>query len=251
MLSDTQVTGTAIMQRDACSLANIDFHNFSHNMMKYEPVGNQTMPQTVRAALIKDAATLEVEYEYLAESNAIQIKTVVNNVKAGHKFPTDSPLRHLLLVVDVRDEQQNPLALLNGSTIPNWGGVGINVPGMMNYGGMPGQIFSNLLMDADTHVSPTAAYWNPTQLVSANADTRLNPLEPKEYDYSFIVPNRGKVYVNVKLIYRYAFIDLAQQKSWPLSTTYNWPQTDTSDVVVVAKKCAVDPNETQHIECNQ
>jgi hypothetical protein len=185
----------------------------------------------------------------MADTNAIQIKTFVTNVKAGHKFPTDSPLRHLLLVVDVRDEQQNPLALIEGDRIPNWGGVGKNVPGMENYGGMPGEIFANLLMDLDTNVFPTAAYWNPTQLLSTNADTRLNPLERKEYDYSFIVPNQGRVYINVKLIYRYAFIDLAQEKSWPLSTDSNWSQTDISDILVVSKNCVVDLKQIEALQC--
>ncbi len=250
MLWDVSITGTRVEQREACSLANTDFHDFNHNMMEYQAINNSTTPQAVRAGLIKDAATLTVQYQYLADTNAIQIKTVVNNVKAGHKFPTDSPLRHLLLVVDVRDEQKNPLTRLTGDVIPNWGGIGTNVPGMTNYGGMPGQIFANLLMDKDTNVSPTAAYWNPTQLVSANADTRLNPLQPREYNYSFIVPNRGKVYINVKLIYRYAFIDLAQQKSWPLVTS-SWPQADTSDIEVVSRSCVVDAKQVELVDCSQ
>jgi hypothetical protein len=247
MLSDSTITGTRIEQRSACSLANADFHNFNHNMMKYEAVAGMPVPQS---NLIKGAATLDVQYQYLVESNAIQIKTILQNVEAGHKFPTDSPLRHLLLVVDVQDEQQNPLTLLEGNRIPNWGGIGKTVPGMGNYGGMPGEIFANLLMDKDTNVSPTAAYWNPTQLVSAHSDTRLNPLERREYNYSFIIPNRGRVYINVKLIYRYAFIDLAQEKSWPLFTS-SWPQTDPSDVVVIARRCVVDPAQAQVTECTE
>ena len=243
MLSLEQVGRTLDTARGACSADNIDFKHFSHNMMQY-PLSSPPSSARVQASLIQNTATLDVESQYLAGSNAIQISTVVNNVKAGHKFPTDSPLRHLLLVVDVRDEQHNLLNQIDGEKIPLWGGVDKNVPGMENYGGMPGTIFAYLLADKDTKAFPTAGYWNPMQVIS---DTRLNPLEPKEYRYSFLIPSEGKVWITVKLIYRYAFIDLAEDKSWALSNS----QKDISDMVVVSKQCIVDPRQPQVTSCNQ
>ena len=249
MLWNQNIAGTPIAQREACSSANNGFHSFSHNMMQYQAIDANN--SRLQSKLIKDAATLDIEYQYLADSNAIEIKTVVNNVKAGHKFPTDSPLRHLILVVDVRDEENNLLTLVDGDTIPLWGGVDKIVPGMENYGGMPGRIFANLLRDKDTKASPTAAYWNPTQFAWQTAeetsDTRLDPLKPEEYRYSFTIPSEGKVWINVKLIYRYAFIDLAQQKSWAWSNS----QVDNSDIVVVSKSCVVDPMQAELTACIQ
>ena len=241
MLSLQPVGTTLDTARGACSAENIDFKHFSHNMMQY-PLSNPPPSAKVQASLIQNAATLDVEYQSLADTNAIQVRTVVNNVKAGHKFPTDSPLRHLLLVVDVRDEQQNLLTQIDGEKIPLWGGVEKSVPGMENYGGMPGTIFAYLLADKDTKVFPTAGYWNPMQVIS---DTRLNPLEPKEYRFSFLIPSEGKVWITIKLIYRYAFIDLAEQKSWAFSNS----QKDISDMLVVSKKCVVDPRQPAVTPC--
>jgi hypothetical protein len=238
MLSPEQVGRTLDVARGACSAENVNFKYFSHNMMQHSPASNAKL----QSSLIRDAAALDVQYQYLADINAIQVRTVVNNVKAGHKFPTDSPLRHLLLVVDVRDEQQNLLTQIDGEKIPLWGGVDKNVPGMENYAGMPGTIFAYLLADKDTKVFPTAAYWDPMQVIS---DTRLNPLEPKEYRFSFLIPSEGKVWINVKLIYRYAFIDLAQQKSWAFSSS----QKDISDMEVVSKHCVVDPKQPAVTAC--
>jgi hypothetical protein len=135
----------------------------------------------------------------------------VTNVRAGHKLPTDSPLRHLILVVEALDESGNLLPQVSGGTIPVWGGVGKNVSGMANYGGMPGKVFALILADRDTGVSPTAAYWNPTKI---EQDTRLAPLATDESFYTFSLLSDRDVTIRVRLIYRYAFIDLAEKKGW-------------------------------------
>jgi hypothetical protein len=243
MLSNEAVNGTPISRRDACSYSSENFHDFDHNMMKYGVGKYNTFPNV--PLLIEDAATLVVKNEYDSNTNSLRVITEVMNVKAGHKFPTDSPLRHLILVVEARDELGNLLPQFSGETIPLWGGVGNDKPsGMENYGGMPGKIYANLLADRDTNVSPTAAYWNPTKPVfvdgvnNKSSDTRLIPNVPDRSIFSFAVPSAGKVFITVKLVYRYAFIELAHQKGWT-----------RPDVVVISAQCVVNPTQPVKSEC--
>jgi len=234
MLSTEEISATLHSNRSACSVANSSIQNFNHNMMKYEP--DPANPSKYIPTMIQNAATLNVEYVYNAGANNIEIIVKVVNAKAGHKFPTDSPLRHLLLMVEAKDELGNVLPLANGSTIPVWGGVDKNVLGMEDYGGLPGKIFALVLADKDTSAYPTAAYWNPTKLVTA--DNRLVPFVPDESRYSFSTPADMRININVRLVYRYAFVDLAAQKGW-----------SRDDVLVVSKECRVEANDTAPVPC--
>jgi len=240
MLSTEKVKGTSISSRTACSAEGDMFTDFDHNMMKYSNGGKYNSFPNV-PQLIEDAATLTVKNEYDANTNSLLIQTNVENVKAGHKFPTDSPLRHLILVIEARDEHGNLLPQISGDVIPAWGGVG-NTPD--DYAGMPGKIYANLLTDRDTNLSPTAAYWNPTKHVFTNiakgnsSDTRLDPNVPDNAAFGIAIPSSGKVSVTVKLVYRYAFIDLARQKGWT-----------RRDIIVTRTDCTLDPTDLATDEC--
>lgn len=243
MSSESEIAGTLPSDRDACSTAKRKPGSFDHNVMLFGQNLKNLTEQVPR--LIQDAAVLDVASEYLADSDLLRITVNVTNTKAGHKFPTDSPLRHLILLVQVLDEQNNPAPQVGGDIIPVWGGVGTNKPfGMEAYGGMPGRIFAHVLVDRDTNESPTAAYWNPTKLAlddganKLSSDTRLKPLEPNESQYSFAIPSSGEVFVSVKLMYRYAFFDLALQKNWT-----------RPDIEVVAKECLVDFSQSGTLDC--
>jgi hypothetical protein len=211
---DTQVITAT---RAACEQSNVAYKDYSHNMMQR---GDDSI-----SGLIKEAASLNVETS-LADGK-IQIRVRVVNEKAGHKFPTDSPLRHLILVVDVTDNRGTPLLQIGGNTIPLWGGVGSNTA--MDFAGRPGQIFANMLMDKDTNITPTFSYWNPTQPAWSGSDTRLVPRVEVFSEYAFAAPANGSAIVSVRLIYRNAFIDAARQKGWPVTdilvtqTTVNVP----------------------------
>jgi hypothetical protein len=253
MLSDTELSGKTLEQRAACSFIDGRITQYNHNMMKYGVGKYNTSSNVLPAArelvpqLIEDAASLVVFNEYDSNTKSLRIITRITNEKAGHKFPTDSPLRHLILVVEARDELGNLLPLIEGTTIPNWGGVGIETGGAMeNYGGMPGKIYANLLADRDTSVSPTATYWNPTKHVSVDlatgktSDTRLEPKKTDEAKFSFSIPSAGNVSIRVKLVYRYAFIELAAQKGW-----------DRNDLVVTSTECHVNPIQLTSHECKK
>ena len=202
MPSAQEVGNSSLQQRAACSTENKDFRNFNHNMMdRY----NNSEPD-----LVKNAARIDITAR--KEDGKINVAVRVQSVDEGHKFPTDSPLRHLILLVEAKDRNGTPLAQVGGPMIPLWGGIGTNPE--EDYAGRPGEIYANILKDKDTSVTPTVAYWNPTLPAWAGSDTRLNPGEPTQSEYSFAVPSNGPATITARLIYRYAFIEIMRQKSW-------------------------------------
>lgn len=211
-------------ERQICSIFNIENRDYNHNMMNF---GNDEDSGRDIPRMIKDAATINADFEYdPSKKNWLTITARLRSQGVGHRFPTDSPLRHLILVIEVRDERGTLLAQVNGNGLPPWAGTGSAAPDrplVQPYGGMPGTIFANLLMEQDTSISPTAAYWNETRLAwvgdlnvdpTDHSDTRLYPDRENVSKYSFEVPDRGDVRVTIRLIYRFAFYDLMQQKGW-------------------------------------
>jgi hypothetical protein len=61
-----------------------------------------------------------------------------------------------------------------------------------------------------TQISPSAAYWNPTRIVS---DNRLAAFATDSSTYTFAAPERGEVRVEVTLLFRRAFIELMEQQT--------------------------------------
>jgi hypothetical protein len=232
-------------RRQACSESDSGFQNFDHNLMR---VGIDTTSGREIPLLIKDAAKVNVKFKYEPEKrNSLDVIVRVENTKAGHKFPTDSPLRHLILVVEAKDQLGTPLMQVDGERIPNWGGLGrpaMEALGIKAYGGLPGKIFANLLVEKDTNISPTGAYWNDTKYAwgdnNSNSDTRLIPGKEDRSDYYFSIPNAGEIQVKVTLVYRFAFFDLIVQKEW-----WNRP-----DIIVSSVECHGPATDPENITCN-
>lgn len=186
-----------------------------------------THDMTVRECMLKETATMDVNASYEKGKDRIAVTVTLKNENAGHNFPTDSPLRQLVLLVEAEDQFGNNLYQVGGEVIPLWGGVG-------NVAGKPGKIFANLLIEEyfnpryNTDISPTIAYWNKTKPAWKNSDTRLKPkfynaegaveYDPDESTYYFAAPFpvSGKINatVTVRLYYRYAYFDLMIQKGW-------------------------------------
>lgn len=228
--------GTTSQQRQACSANNLTHKDLDHNMLNYglDPETNREIP-----LMIKNAATVKAEFDYdPTKKNWLTVTAKVRSKDVGHRFPTDSPLRHLILVVEVRDQRGTLLSQVDGDRIPIWGGAGdiaFEDPNVKFYAALPGKIFANLLVEEDTGISPTAAYWNETKYAWVGAlgknpydysDTRLIPGIVDTSKYSFDVPDRGNIKITIKLIYRFAFFDLMRQKGWKrpdiLVTSKEW-----------------------------
>jgi len=210
MISSQPVDGSSWKERGACSPRNSVFEDFNHNMMKRDNTGDPIM--------IQGAATVSVEAK--KEQGMIKVQVVVVNTRAGHKLPTDSPLRHLILMIEARDQGGKLLAQAEGPMLPEWGGAG---DGPQDYAGKPGLIYANLLKDKTTNQVPSVSYWNTTTPAWEDSDTRLPPYEKVRSDYSFVAPSRGTVTITARLIYRSAFIEIARQKGWQVQDSLvNW-----------------------------
>ena len=165
------------------------------------------MPGAADRELLSNAVTLSLEARQ--SKDAVRVKVTVTNDLTGHHVPTDSPLRHMILVVTGEDGNGRGLDFVSGPTLPDWCGVGEPAEG--NYAGLPGKAFAKILEESWTKISPTAAYWNPTRVVS---DTRLGAFETDLSEYAFSVPGPEPVRVEARLLYRRAYKDLMALKGW-------------------------------------
>lgn len=232
----------------ACAANSAGYQDLNHNLMKFG-VDERSVSGREIPLMIVNAAKLNADFIYEPDKkSSLKVVVKVRNTEAGHKFPTDSPLRHLILLVEAKDQFGNSLAQVDGERIPNWGGMGnatLESQGVENYAGLPGKIFANLLVETDTNIYPTAAYWNKTKLAyenekpKGNSDTRLAPGgKPDESEYSFSIPASGQVKVTVTLIYRFAFFDLMSQKGWL-----------RPDIIVASIVCSGSPTAPDSIKC--
>lgn len=166
----------------------------------YIHLHNHTMPGTTDQNLLQNSVTMTSTAQ--RSGDQIQVEVSITNDKVGHDIPTDDPSRSMILVVEALDANGKPLALSLGPVNPAYSG---------NYGGLPGKTFAKILKDQWTGESPTAAIWRPLTIVE---DTRLAALATDTTRYSFSAPAGGAVTVNVRLVYRRAFAELAKQKGW-------------------------------------
>lgn len=172
-----------------------------------ETLSSHLMPGANDTNLLQDALTMTVETTL--QEDKVSVEVLLVNDRTGHHVPTDSPLRHLILVVSCEQEDGQPLEYLSGPILPAW--TGNNDRSDRDYGGQPGKVYAKILEESWTQVSPTGAYWNPTRVVS---DNRLPAFGSDRSVYQFFYPQASSVKVHVKLVYRRAFIQLMKQKGW-------------------------------------
>lgn len=182
---------------------------FSHRMLG-------TMDET----LLQNAVNMNTSAK--KENGILTVHVVIENHNTGHHVPTDSPLRHLILLVQALDESGKPLIMKNGPTLPDWCGIGD--PDKGYYAGLPGKAYAKILDEVWTGVSPTAAYWNITRIVS---DNRIPVLGKEQSTYRFEAPSSGNVTIKTKLLFRRAFKQLMDWKSWDVPDLIMEEQTLT------------------------
>jgi hypothetical protein len=157
--------------------------------------------------LLQNSVSLTLEADRLPEG--IRVRTKIGNDLTGHHVPTDSPLRHLILVVRAYNSDDSELSLKEGPVLPEWCGTGNPADG--SYAGLPGKVFIKLLEELGTGISPTAAYWNPTRIVM---DTRLGAFESDVGEFLFTAPASADARIEAVLLYRRAYKKLMDLKGW-------------------------------------
>jgi hypothetical protein len=168
---------------------------------------SHAMPGASDTNLLRNAVTMKAISR--REGDKVVVEVSITNDKTGHHVPTDSPLRHLILLVQATGADGQPLKLAAGPTLPAWCGRGDPAKGY--YADWPGKAFAKVLEELWTEVSPTAAYWNQTRLLS---DNRLAALATDASRYEFAAPEKARVLVKVTLLFRRAFKALMDQKGW-------------------------------------
>ena len=162
---------------------------------------------SVNKDLLRNSLAMSASAKQQNDRAVVEVKIV--NDKTGHHVPSDSPLRHLILLVEARDEKGNLLRQNGGPVLPDWCGNKKNIKG--HYAGLPGKAYAKLLKEKWTDIFPTAAYWNHTELVS---DNRIAAFAQDTTTFEFLPPEKGKVIITVSLLYRRAFMELMEQKKW-------------------------------------
>lgn len=135
--------------------------------------------------------------------DTLQVNVQLTNVNAGHHIPTDSPMRHLLLIVVARGADGELLPLDRGELLPEWAG---------DYAAVPGRYYAKLLRDKWSGEFPSGSYWREVELVE---DTRLAALATDASEFAFALNRNAAVTVEVRLLYRRAFQQLMVWKAWP------------------------------------
>ena len=166
----------------------------------YVPLHEHQMPGVTDENLMKNAVTMKSSA--VRSGSKLQVQVSITNDRTGHHVPTDAPIRSMMLVVEVLDASGKPIALSQGPVLPSWTG---------NYAGQPGKGFAKILRDDWTGETPTAAYWRPVTIVE---DTRIAALATDTSNYVFDMAPGNAATVKVKLVFRRAFQQLAQQKGW-------------------------------------
>jgi hypothetical protein len=163
-------------------------------------IHNHRMPGAQDEELLQNAVTMTTTARL--EGDKVFADVSITNDKTGHHVPTDSPLRHLILVVRATDADGHPLPLLDGPVLPDWTG---------GYAGQPGKTYAKILREEWTGQSPSGAYWRPFEIVE---DTRLAAFATDVSEYSFAAPDNGEITVEAQLYFRRAFQELMDQKGW-------------------------------------
>ena len=164
------------------------------------------MPGASDEELLQNAVSMAVAAE--RRGDRVEVQVTLTNDLTGHHVPSDSPLRHMILLVEVVDAGGEALELVEGPRVPEWGGQGDPAEGYV--AGLPGTVYAKLLQETWTEVSPSGAYWNPTTILS---DNRIPAMGSDTTRYIF---NSGtsEVSISVRLLYRRAYRALMDQKGW-------------------------------------
>ncbi len=154
--------------------------------------------------------------------NQLQVRVDVSNVNAGHRLPTGQHTRNMILLVRAENETGAALPLINGPTVPIWGGQG---NGKNDYAGKAGKGFARITGDADGRIN--VSVWQATTIV---ADNRIKAKQTDQSFYRFKLPEEvdqrdEPLYVTATLIYR---SDFRSQSSEPTDTSADFIMQEKS-----------------------
>jgi hypothetical protein len=109
----------------------------------------------------------------------------------------------MLLVISATNNSGQALTLLQGDTIPDWGG---------DQAGRPGKAYAKILKDVLSDEFPVVSYWKQTLILS---DNRIPALQGDVSSYTFSAPAGGETaIISAELWFRRAFQEVMDAKGW-------------------------------------
>jgi len=169
--------------------------------------------------LLKKALSLKVDVQ--TADGVLAVKTVVENIGAGHKVPGSGPIRNVILKIDVTDENGTSLAYVGDlrGQLPGIAGMGnpkTKERDAQDWAGLPGKMYAKVYQSA---VMPNGQKMPGVGGFAADSilfDTALKMGEPDAAEFKFKLPEgyNGKVKVNARIYYRWVFKPLADRKGW-------------------------------------
>ena len=156
------------------------------------------------------------------------VKTIVENNNFGHSFPTGSPMRNAILLIEAKDKNGKELKLIKGERLPSYAG---------NLKNKPGKLFAKILAETNNEYAaghgkagiifrkianelgiPAQDWWN----VFVLNDSRIKPNGNDISVYEFAVEaglnpaSTGNIKITAKLIWRNTWPGLAKIKGFKL-----------------------------------
>jgi hypothetical protein len=168
---------------------------------------------------LKSAVTLDVDTRI--DGDTLVVSTVTENVGAGHNVPGSGPIRGVLLKIDAWDAQGRQLSYIGGKdgllhALAGMGNPKTGERGPQHWGGQPGRLYAKPLQSP-----PDPKTGQPRLGVGGFAaeriafDTTLRYRQPDKAEFRFRLPEgTAPVKVQATMVYRWAFIDLADAKGW-------------------------------------
>ncbi|MBL7161334.1 MAG: carboxypeptidase regulatory-like domain-containing protein [Anaerolineales bacterium] len=172
-----------------------------------ETIFSHRMPGAMDETLLQNAVSLDINASQ--QDGQVQVQVQIMNDNTGHHVPTDYPGRHLILLVQVYDQNDDLLQQVAGPVLPEWCGIGSPAEGY--YAKQPGEAYAKLLQEDWTGYYPTVAYWNPNTVLQ---DNRISAFETASSEYTFDNQAAGQVHIEVRLFLRRSFINLMDWKDW-------------------------------------
>ena len=179
----------------------------------------QTFVGAHHPEILKNSVTLNLSTRI--EGDTLVVGTVAENVGAGHNIPGSGPIRAVLLKVEAWDAEGKSLTYVgdkNGLLHPlaGMGNPKTGVRGPQHWGGLPGRLYAKPLQSP-----PEPPSGQPRLGVGGFAaeriafDTTLRYRQPDQAEFRFQLPSgSAPVRVQAQMVYRWAFIGLADAKGW-------------------------------------
>lgn len=209
--------------KDTCQTCHMPLHKGKVEVAvggpKRSGVRSHAFPGAHDPAILAKALSLKVDTT--VQDGLLTVKTVVENVGAGHKVPGSGPIRNVILKIDVTDANGQPLAYAGDprGLLPGLAGMGnpkTKERDAQDWAGLPGKMYAKVYQSA---LMPNGQKMVGVGGFAADSilfDTALKMGEPDAAEFQFKLPEgyRGEVKVNARIIYRWVFKPLADRKGW-------------------------------------